>query len=65
MLQRVEDMIYKEANIFFPNCALNFTEEEWFGIYRDSKDYPVCFGVEMRHGRRQRSICIQKIAVKM
>ena len=39
-------MIYKEANIFFPNCALNFTEEEWFGIYRDSKDYPVCFGVE-------------------
>lgn len=45
-LQRVEDMIYKEANIFFPNCALNFKEEEWFGIYRDSKDYPVCFGVE-------------------
>ena len=45
-LQRVEDMIYKEANIFFPNCALNFTEEEWIGIYRDSKDYPVCFGVE-------------------
>lgn len=45
-LQRVEDMIYKEANIFFPNCALNFTEEEWFGIYSDSKDYPVCFGVE-------------------
>lgn len=45
-LQRVEDMIYKEANIFFPNCALNFTEEEWFGIYRDSKDYPICFGVE-------------------
>lgn len=46
VLQRVADMIYKEANIFFPNCALNFTEEEWFGIYRDSKDYPVCFGVE-------------------
>ena len=45
-LQRVEDMSYKEANIFFPNCALNFNEEEWFGIYRDSKDYPVCFGVE-------------------
>ena len=45
-LQRVEDMIYKEANIFFPNCVLNFTEKEWFGIYRDSKDYPVCFGVE-------------------
>lgn len=38
-------MIYKEANILFPNCALNFTEEEWFGIYRDSKDYADCFGV--------------------
>ena len=38
-------MIYKEANILFPNCALNFTEEEWHGIYVDSKDYPECFGV--------------------
>ena len=46
VLQRVEDMIYKEANIFFPNCALNFTEEEWIGIYQDQKDYAVCFGVE-------------------
>ncbi len=27
VLQRAEDMIYKEANIFFPNCALNFTEK--------------------------------------
>ena len=24
----MEDMIYKEANIFFPNCALNFTAAE-------------------------------------
>ena len=39
-------MIYKEANILFPNCAFNFTDEEWFGIYRDSKDYAECFGVE-------------------
>ena len=39
-------MIYKEANILFPNCALNFTEEEWIGIYRDSKDYADCFGVK-------------------
>lgn len=44
-LTRAEEMIYKEANILFPNCALNFTEEEWFGIYRDSKDYADCFGV--------------------
>ena len=34
------------VGLCFPNCVLNFTEEEWFGIYRDSKDYPVCFGVE-------------------
>lgn len=45
LLTRAEEMIYKEANILFPNCALNFTEEEWRGIYRDSKDYPECFGV--------------------
>lgn len=45
VLTRAEEMIYKEANILFPNCALNFTEEEWFGIYRDSKDYADCFGV--------------------
>mgnify|MGYP000046105841 FL=1 len=40
------EMIYKEANILFPNCAFNFTDEEWFGIYRDSKDYAECLGVE-------------------
>ena len=46
VVARAQEMIYKEANILFPNCAANFTEEEWFGIYRDSKDYLVCFGVE-------------------
>ena len=46
VLKRAEEMIYKEQNILFPICAVNFTEEEWFGIYRDSKDYAVCFGVE-------------------
>lgn len=45
-LTRADEMIYKEANILFPNCAFNFTDEEWFGIYRDSKDYAECFGVE-------------------
>lgn len=38
VVRRLDEMIYKEANILFPNCALNFTEEEWIGIYRDSKD---------------------------
>lgn len=45
VLNRAEEMIYKEQNILFPICAANFTEEEWFGIYRDSKDYASCFGV--------------------
>ena len=46
VLVRMEEIIYKEQNILFPNCTLNFTEEEWMQIYRDSKDYPSCFGVE-------------------
>ncbi|MDY3052099.1 MAG: DUF438 domain-containing protein [Ndongobacter sp.] len=44
-LRRAEEMIYKEQNILFPICAVNFTEDEWFGIYHDSKDYARCFGV--------------------
>ena len=46
VLKRAEEMIYKEQNILFPICAVNFTEEEWYGIYHDSKDYDVCFGVD-------------------
>ena len=46
VLQRAEEMIYKETNILFPICAENFTDEEWRGIYRDSKDYAPCLGVE-------------------
>jgi len=45
VLQRAEEMIYKEQNILFPICAANFTEAEWFGIYQDAKDYAHCFGV--------------------
>ncbi len=45
VLKRAEEMIYKEQNILFPICAVNFTEYEWFEIYRDSKDYDKCFGV--------------------
>lgn len=46
VLKRADEMIYKEQNILFPICAVNFTEDEWKGIYRDSKDYALCFGVE-------------------
>ena len=45
VLKRAEEMIYKEQNILFPICAVNFTPEEWYGIYRDAKDYGVCFGI--------------------
>ena len=45
VLTRAEEMIYKEQNILFPICAVNFTEDEWCGIYRDSKAYAECFGV--------------------
>ena len=46
VLKRAEEMIYKEQNILFPICAVNFTDEEWIGIYHDSQDYAVSFGVE-------------------
>ena len=43
---RMEEMIYKEENILFPMCALQFQKEEWIQIYFDSKDYEACFSVE-------------------
>ena len=39
VLKRAEEMIYKERNILFPICAVNFTEAEWQGVYRDAKAY--------------------------
>lgn len=49
VLKRIEEMVHKEQNILFPICAVNFTKEEWMGIYRDARDYIVCFGVEDVH----------------
>lgn len=46
LLTRIEEMIYKEDRILFPNCAVNFTKEDWIGIYNDMKDYDIAFGVE-------------------
>lgn len=45
-ITRMEEMIYKEANILFPVCASNFKDDEWRQIYKDSKDYADCFGVQ-------------------
>ena len=46
-LTRADEMIYKENNILYPICAVNFSREEWYGIYEDAKDYAPVFGVEM------------------
>lgn len=46
VIVRAEEMIYKESNILFPICAVNFSQAEWFSIYQDEKDYAVVFGVE-------------------
>ena len=46
VLKRAEEMIYKESNILFPLCAVHFTQEEWYGIYQDAKDYAPCLGIK-------------------
>lgn len=46
VITRAKEMIYKEQNILFPICAANFTDDEWVGVYHDSKDYADCLGVE-------------------
>ena len=46
VLTRAEEMIYKEENILFPICAVNFQEEEWMQIYEDGKDYAPCLSTE-------------------
>lgn len=62
VLKRAEEMVYKEQNILFPICAEKFTEEEWFQIYRDSKDYPVCFGIENEEWKAAESATPEKQA---
>lgn len=46
LLKRIEEMIYKEENILFPNCAMNFTKDEWILVYNDMKDYESVFGIK-------------------
>lgn len=46
VLCRAEEIIRKEERILFPICAVNFTEAEWQGIYRDARDYGDCLGVK-------------------
>ncbi|WP_242840922.1 PAS domain-containing protein [Butyrivibrio sp. AE3004] len=46
VLKRAGEMIYKENKILFPMCAVQFSEDDWKGIYQDSKDYDICLDIE-------------------
>lgn len=39
VLDRINEMIYKENNILFPLCLKNFEEEDWIRIYYDMAAY--------------------------
>ena len=45
VITRMQEMIYKEANILFPICTVNFTDEDWLNIYLDSKGYENCLDI--------------------
>lgn len=45
LINRIKEMIYKEENILFPICAVNFKEDEWIGIYHDLKGYSDVYGI--------------------
>lgn len=42
VLQRIEEMIYKEQNILLPICAQNFSDDEWKQMAVDMQDYDPC-----------------------
>lgn len=60
VMKRAEEMVYKEQNILFPICAVQFTENEWFSIYHDSKDYAQCFGVANEEWKDAEAAVIEK-----
>ncbi|MDD7362848.1 MAG: DUF438 domain-containing protein [Peptoniphilus sp.] len=47
VLERAEEMVYKERNILFPICADKFSDDEWREIYRDLKGYAWMFDTEL------------------
>lgn len=42
VIQRAEEMTYKEHNILLPLCVQSFSNEEWLQMYRDMKGYDLC-----------------------
>lgn len=47
VLERIEEMIYKEENILFPLCAENFSDSEWIEIADDMDKYGACLVEEL------------------
>ncbi len=41
-LREVSDMIYREENILFPMALMNFTEDQWVKIARESDEVGFC-----------------------
>ena len=39
---------------------MNFSREEWYGIYEDAKDYAPVFGVEMIWDEQKNIVLIKK-----
>ncbi len=46
LIKAISNMSMKDENVIYPICAVNLTDEEWYTLYDDSKDYDTCFGVE-------------------
>lgn len=43
VLNRAEEMIYKENNILLPLCIQNFTDEDWMKVYYELPEYDSIF----------------------
>ena len=42
LINRIEEMIYKEEHILFPMCMDTLTEDEWLGIEEESDEIGYC-----------------------
>ena len=46
LLQRIQDMIYKEEQVLFPLCLRFFTTEDWYQVDGDFDEFAPAFGAE-------------------
>ena len=59
VVNEIENMTFKDERVLFPGCAVNFTEEEWIGIYHDMKEYPSIFNIQAGEWEKAESIQYQ------